>query len=80
MLKRFSCTSLKLVALVVAILVGTLDMAAQNINVKGVVKDTNGEPIIGAGVQVVGTKAGVATEVDGSYTISAPKNGTLKRG
>lgn len=78
MLKRFSCTSLKLVALVVAILVGTLDMAAQNINVKGVVKDTNGEPVIGAGVQVVGTKTGVATDVDGSYTISAPKNGTLK--
>lgn len=78
MLKRFSFTSLKLVALVVAILVGTLDLAAQNINVKGVVKDTNGEPIIGAGVQVVGTKAGVATEVDGSYAISAPKNGTLK--
>lgn len=78
MLKRFSLTSIKLVALVVAILVGTLDLAAQNINVKGVVKDTNGEPIIGAGVQVVGTKAGVATEVDGSYAISAPKNGALK--
>lgn len=78
MLKRFSLTSLKLVTLVVAVLVGTLDLAAQNINVKGVVKDTNGEPIIGAGVQVVGTKAGVATEVDGSYAITAPKNGTLK--
>lgn len=78
MLKRFSLTSIKLVTLVVAILVGSLELAAQNINVKGVVKDTNGEPIIGAGVQVVGTKAGVATEVDGSYTISAPKNGTLK--
>ncbi len=78
MLKRFRLTSIKLVTLVVAILVGSLELAAQNINVKGVVKDTNGEPIIGAGVQVVGTKAGVATEVDGSYTISAPKNGTLK--
>ena len=70
MLKRFSLTSIKLVTLVVAILVGSLELAAQNINVKGVVKDTNGEPIIGAGVQVVGTKAGVATPV---FVNEAPK-------
>lgn len=78
MLKRISHTSWRLVALTLAILVGSLDLAAQNINVKGVVKDTNGEPVIGAGVQVVGTKVGDATDVDGRYTISAPKNGTLK--
>lgn len=78
MLKSISHTGWRLVALTLAILEGALDLAAQNINVKGVVKDINGEPVIGAGVQVIGTKTGAATDVYGNYIISAPKNGTLK--
>lgn len=50
---------------------------AQQISVKGVVKDTSGEPVIGASVVVKGTTNGVATNIDGEFAISAPKGATL---
>lgn len=52
---------------------------AQNVTVKGVVKDAStGEAIPFAAVQLKGsTTVGAATDVDGNYTISVPSNGTL---
>jgi len=50
---------------------------AQNITVKGVVSDASGNPLPGAGVLVQGTTKGVATGLDGEYTISVPANATL---
>lgn len=51
---------------------------AQNITVRGMVKDANtGEGIPYASVQVKGTMTGTATDGDGSYTIVAPMNATL---
>lgn len=47
------------------------------INVKGSVKDTGGEPIIGASIRLQGTTSGVVTDYDGNFTIQAPGNGTL---
>ena len=52
-------------------------LCAQNITVKGTVKDTNGEPIIGASVQVKGTRVGVITSIDGNYTVKCSSNATL---
>lgn len=52
-------------------------ICAQDIIVKGTVKDTNGEPIIGASVQVQGTRTGVITNVDGNYTVKCSLNATL---
>ena len=52
-------------------------LSAQNVTVKGVVRDSGGNPIPGAGVLVQGTTNGVAAGLDGDYTISAPANGTL---
>lgn len=54
----------------------TVTAFAQNQTVKGTVVDENGEPIIGASVRVIdknGTGAGVITDFDGNYTLSAPK-------
>ena len=51
---------------------------AQNLTVKGVVSDQNGDPIPAAGVIVDGTTKGTTTGLDGSYTISAPANATLR--
>lgn len=45
---------------------------AQDKTVKGVVKDTEGEPIIGANVMVKGTTIGTATDFDGNYSLSVP--------
>lgn len=40
--------------------------------VTGRITDTNGEPLIGASVSVVGTDAVTITDIDGNYSISAP--------
>ena len=39
-----------------------------------VVSASDNEPIIGASVTVVGTKAGTATDLDGRFTVSVPNN------
>ena len=44
---------------------------AQTGKVNGVVKDANGEPLIGATVMVKGTKTGVSTNADGAFSINA---------
>ena len=50
---------------------------AQNITVKGVVADANGEPIPAAGVIVSGTSNGVVTDGNGQYSITVPSDGAL---
>ena len=46
---------------------------AQQIVVKGIVKDTTGEPIIGANVVVKGTTNGTITDFDGNFLLNANK-------
>ncbi|MGO4771694.1 SusC/RagA family TonB-linked outer membrane protein [Flavobacterium sp. W22_SRS_FK3] len=53
----------------------SLDAGAQT-KVKGTVSDASG-PIPGANVNLKGTKNGVSTGFDGTYTIDAPSNGVL---
>lgn len=55
----------------------SLDISAQNIQVHGVVKDTNGETIIGASVVQKGTKNATVTDLNGAFTLSVPANSTL---
>ena len=42
--------------------------------IKGIVLDFNNEPIIGASVYIPGTITGVATDLDGNYTLKVPAN------
>jgi len=63
--------------LVLAGLCLALGMNAQNITVKGSVKDNAGEPVIGAGVVIKGTTQGVSTDLDGNYSINCAPNATL---
>ncbi|MFT2008329.1 TonB-dependent receptor [Pontibacter sp. 13R65] len=53
--------------------------AQENISIRGTVTDaSNGQPLIGAGVQVKGTTSGGQTDIDGNYTIeNVPSNATL---
>ncbi|MDR1780786.1 MAG: TonB-dependent receptor [Tannerella sp.] len=51
---------------------------AQDITVKGKVTDAGGETIIGGNIVLKGTATGVATDIDGNYSISAPRNGVLE--
>jgi len=50
---------------------------AQDVEVKGVILDETNEPIPGASVLIKGTSTGVASDIDGSYTISVPNTSTL---
>ena len=55
-----------------------LEMSAQNMEVKGKVTDTSGEPLIAVTVYESGnTSNGTVTDVDGNYTISVPQSATL---
>ncbi|SHG39815.1 SusC/RagA family TonB-linked outer membrane protein [Dysgonomonas macrotermitis] len=51
--------------------------SAQNIVIKGVVKDTNGEPIIGASVSQKGTTNGIISDIDGNFSLNVPRNAML---
>ena len=62
---------------VAVFLCSALGVYAQDIRVSGTVKDHNGEPLPGAAVILSGTIRGVNTELDGTFVISAPANGTL---
>lgn len=46
--------------------------------VTGVVKDVNGEPVIGASVVEVGTTNGIMTDMDGKFDLSIHTNGSLQ--
>ena len=52
-------------------------VSAQQVNVKGVVKDANGETVIGASVMVKGTKTGTVTDIDGNFHVECSPDTTL---
>ena len=53
-----------------------LGASAQSL-VKGVVKDSSGEPVIGATIKVNGSKVGAVTDLDGNFSIDAAPGATL---
>ncbi|MCH7408091.1 TonB-dependent receptor [Belliella sp. DSM 111904] len=48
-----------------------------NVTITGKVYDSEGIPLPGATVRLEGTNIGVATGIDGDFTINAPEDGTL---
>ena len=54
-----------------------IGMAFSQTQVRGIVVDEKGEPIIGASVLVKGTTSGASTDIDGKFTLSAPSPSTL---
>ena len=63
--------------LCMAVLSMTL-VQAQERTYSGVVKGSDGQPIIGASVEVVGTTVGTSTGLDGDYTIKANQGSKIK--
>ena len=71
--------SLRLKALL-TLLVGlflSIGAFAQQIAVKGHVKDTTGEPVIGANILMKGTTNGTITDFDGNFMLNVPKDAIL---
>ena len=61
----------------ICLLYGISVAIAQDITIKGEVKDHQGLPLPGVSVKVKGTNTGVVTNGTGSYVLSAPSNSTL---
>lgn len=68
-LKLFSPARLMRTMMILAVLCVGLPVFAQNITVTGTVEDETGEPVMGASVIVDGTSNGMATDLDGNFTI-----------
>lgn len=49
-----------------------------SITIKGVVKDANGEPVIGASVKMVGGKAGTITDIDGRFAMQVKPGASVE--
>lgn len=47
-------------------------------NIKGIVTEQNGEPVIGATVRIKGTNKAAVTDLDGGFTINAPTGSTIE--
>ena len=69
------CKRFMLSAFAMVLIAGTL--AAQNIRVTGKVTDNTGLPIPGVTVLIEGTRTGVATGADGTFSIDVPPGGVL---
>ena len=65
-----------LLSFIAGILV-SVNVLAQNITVKGHVKDTSGEPVIMGTVQQKGTGNGCLTDLSGNFTLTVPQGSTL---
>lgn len=77
-IRKWKCPYKRLLSVWLLLLGITLHVLAQQITVKGIVKDENGEGIIGASVIVKGTSNGTITDYDGNFTLpNVPANATL---
>lgn len=68
-----SCQKVILMAVVMLCSLSSL-YAQVGQTVTGVVKDTEGEPLIGVSVLEIGTSNGAITNLDGQYTLTLTKN------
>jgi len=65
------------IALALAMLL-SLPVLAQNAQIKGTVKDANGEAVIGASIFVKGTQIGTASDLDGAFSLQVPQGAVLE--
>ena len=47
-------------------------------HITGTVTDTNGEPVIGATIKIVGSGNGTVTDMNGNFTLSVARNAELQ--
>lgn len=66
-----------LLLFLIAGMVWSAEAAAQNVDVRGNVKDASGEPVIGASVIVKSTSNGTITDFDGNFSLQAPRGDSL---
>lgn len=77
MLKHKESSGFRMFSFLIALLF-PLCLSAQQINLKGIVKDASGEGIPGASVVEKGTSNGTVAEADGSFTLKASQGAVLE--
>ena len=76
-MKQVNFRIFQVILLILPGLFFALSSYAQQMAVKGHVKDTTGEPVIGANVIIKGTTTGTITDFDGNFTLNATKDAIL---
>ena len=76
-MKQINFRIFQVILLILPGLFFALSSYAQQMAVKGHVKDTTGEPVIGANVIVKGTTTGTITDFDGNFTLNTAKDAIL---
>ena len=76
-MKQVKCTMLARMGMLLCALILSISAFAQQITVKGHVKDASGEPVIGATVRVAGQTGGVITDLDGNFVIQVQTGATI---
>ena len=65
----------KIPSLILLMLFCCMTAAAQQFTGKGIVVDSNGEPVIGASVVLKGNNSiGTITDIDGNFALSVPND------
>ncbi|WP_255417150.1 TonB-dependent receptor [Proteiniphilum sp. X52] len=54
-----------------------VNLFAQTRTIKGVVMDTNDEPVIGANVKLKGTSTGASTDINGNFSMEVPPSAEI---
>lgn len=68
----------KIPLLMMLMLLCSLTVAAQQFTAKGIVVDSNGEPVIGASVVLKGNNSiGTITDIDGNFSLSVPNDNAV---
>lgn len=67
-----------IVTILFLVLFSVMASAQQKLHVAGVVKDANGQPLVGVSVVESGGKAGVETDIHGRYVIDVKQGAALK--
>lgn len=76
--KQNLCFPRKKIYLAIIMLFIAISAYSQVITVKGNVKDTSGNPVIGASIVLSGSNTGTITDANGNYTLSkVPSDGSL---
>lgn len=76
-MKKTNRTWTQTILSVLLLLAFPLAIYAQQKTIRGVVRESSGETVIGASVSQKGTNNAAMTDLDGNFTISVPENATL---
>ena len=74
--KMYSCDARVILSILIGLFL-SCNVFAQDVTIKGNVKDAKGEPIIGASILEKGTTNGTVTDFDGNFSLKVKKGAKI---